>query len=89
MNQCYRGPEDSKRGSDHCKPGSGEGFREELTLELDFKGKVEIEQMEKMERTYSREQERHKGREQDREELDKVGCRKRSVRPEVETHRGK
>ena len=34
--QCYRSTEDSERGSDYCKPESGEGFKEELTLENRF-----------------------------------------------------
>lgn len=49
-----RSREDSEKGDGHCKPGRERGFREELTYELDFKGEVEIEQVEKMGSTYFR-----------------------------------
>lgn len=40
--KCYRSIEKNEKGNDHRnKPGSEEGFGEESTLELDFKGKVE------------------------------------------------
>lgn len=81
--------EDSERGNDRCKPEHKEGFREELTLELDFKEKVELKQVEKMGRAYSRKQEKHKGRQQDVEELDKVGSSKNSVWPEQGASRGR
>lgn len=57
-----RSREDSETGDDHCKPGREGGFREESTCELDFKGEVEIEQVEKMGSTYCRWLEKHKGR---------------------------
>lgn len=53
------------------------------TSELDFEGKVKIEQVEKMGRAYSRDREKHKGRQQDVKELDKVGSSKSRVWPEV------
>lgn len=46
------------------------------TSELDFEGKVKIEQVEKMGKAYSRYREKHKGRQQDMKKLDKVGSSK-------------
>ena len=59
-------------------------FREELTLEVDFKGKLEIDGGN---RVYSSQKEKHKRRQQHMKGLDRVGCSRSSVWPEKESWR--
>ena len=83
MSQCHRGPEDSET-REWSLPAREWGASK--TLELDFKGKLEIDGEK---RTDSSQKEKHKWRQQDMKGLDKVGCNKSSIWPEKESCRGK